>query len=550
MRAEDSLMKRIQPLVVLVIIWTCFAVPSVALEIEGKYRIEQDGELIGAESYTVNFESDGEIKTTSTGTMRQDKTAIESYTEARYRKTGEIQDYQREVYVNKVPQKLIAVNQGPELKINVRTGPTKMERTVPIHYDTVIVDVGTFHHYYMLIKRYSKKAKGKQTFWAAVPSEIREIKAVVEWLEHSSTQTDLGFFEGDKYFVNMGDVGTVLWVDERDRIFKIDIPMQGYSIREKGYKGKRALEVLSPVKSSGMLYSENVVFKAIDSVRLAGKITRLKNMKDPLPAIVFMSTSGPQDREGVNVIGNVSTHTNDIFDRLSKEGYLVLRYDDRGVGESGGDFARNSLSAQESDLLGAIDYLVSRQDVDRSRIAVIGHGEGANVILNSASKLGKIKAAVLLAPSSISLSQLAVRQIKTRLKDEGVGDPDAYKDSAIYLALIQARETDKKFTVLGQRGVYLDLFRQWDAMDPISDIGKLQCPILHVQGKNDAQVFADLADKLKSAPKKAPYTFKMIEGLDHFFVASDGTVGSYTNPNRKVDKGFLDFLVKWIASNL
>lgn len=523
---------------------------AAALEIEGHYRIEQDGELIGAESYTVTFGQDGEIKTTSTGTTRHDDTSIESLTEAQYRKNGEIKDYQREVYINKVPQKLIAVNQGPDLKINLKSGPTKMEREVPIHYNTVIVDVGTFHHYYLLINRYSKKAKGKQPFWAVIPSETREVKATVELLEHTSTQMEFGYFEGDKFFINMGDVGIILWVDERSRIFKIEIPMQGFSITEKGYKGKRAQVIPSPVKSTGMLFNENIYFKAKDGVKLAGKITRLKNVTGPVPGIIFMSTSGPQDRQGNNPIGNISTHTNDILDRLSNEGYLVLRYDDRGIGESGGDFSRNSLSAQASDLLGAIEFLKTRQDVDSARIAVIGHGEGANAVLHTASELKELKAVILLAPSSISLSQLAIRQVKTRLKAEGNSDPEAYTNSAVYIALSQARGGDKKFTVIGRKGVYLDIFREWDNMDPLSDIGKLTCPIFHAQGKRDVQVFPDLAEKFKNANKSTPYTFKMFDGLDHFFVASDGTVGSYTDPNRKVDKEFLNFLVKWVAANL
>ncbi len=534
-----------------IILFTLGAVTlAPAAEIAGIYQLNQDGELLGVEKFSVDFKKDGSIKTDSTGTIHQDKTSAESLTELHYRKSGEIKDYQREVYINKVPHKLIAVNQGPHLTVQMASGATQSEKKLYIHPQTIVLDVGTYHHYHVLLKRYKDRGKGKQEFWAAIPAENREIKINMEFLEHGSVETPKGWFEGDKYFVNQGDVGIVLWVDARNKIFRIEIPMQGFVIDWKNYKGKRATQAAKGKAILLKVRREEVTFKAKDGTPMSGSITKPVQMQGPLPAIVFASTSGPQDRDGLNTIANIATLTGTILDRLSEEGYLVLRYDDRGIGKSGGDFAQNALSMQEGEIDGALEYLINRKDVDSKRLAVIGHGEGANVAMRVAGRRTDIKAAVFFAPSSISMTQLAVRQIKTRLADEGIEDPEAYKKQPIYRIIQMSRDSDKKFQVFGGRALYFDIYREWDNLDPISDIKNVKIPMLHLQGGNDQQIFPDLADTLNNAEKTSPYTFKRFEGLDHFFVKSDGSPGSYAHPGRKVDDDFLKYLVQWLGANL
>ena len=537
----------------LIIIAVILATGSTAFakEYTGNFQIEQDGKLIGAEKFTVIFKQDGSVTTTSQGTIKQDDTNTETYSEVTYRTGKVIKDYQREVYVNKVPSKLVVVNQGNQLLIQIATGVHNQEKTISTHSHSIILDVGVFHHYHVLLDRYGMGAKGKQTFWAAIPSEAREAKVVVEFIEHGTVKVDEGYFEGDKYFINQGDIGVVVWMDERGKIFKIEIPMQGLEIKLKGYKGKRTANITEGTVTVNPFVKEEISFLSKDKTKLGGNITRPLKYEGKLPTIIFVSTAGPQDRDGMNVIGNIPTYTGKILDRLTMEGYMVLRFDDRGIGESGGDFARNALSRQREDIQAALNYLNTRSDVDLLRIAVIGHGEGANALMQFAADRTDIKAYVLMAPSSISLTQLAIRQVKTRLKSEGNSDPDAYTTSPIYRVINISREqTEKEFIIIGQRPVYLAIYRQWDAMDPVSDIGKIKSSVLHLQGGNDQQIFPDLAKALVNAPKSGKYTYKIFDGLDHFFVKSEGSPGAYADPTRKIDDKFLDYLVKWLGANL
>ncbi len=55
-----------------------------------------------------------------------------------------------------------------------------------------------------------------------------------------------------------------------------------------------------------------------------------------VPAVVLISGSGPQDKNE-EIAGHKPFLV--LSDHLTKSGYAVLRYDDRGVGRSTGDFA-------------------------------------------------------------------------------------------------------------------------------------------------------------------------------------------------------------------
>ena len=82
--------------------------------------------------------------------------------------------------------------------------------------------------------------------------------------------------------------------------------------------------------------SRDVSVTADDGVTLAGTLTIPNAAARPLPGFVFVHGSGCIDRD--ETIG-----PNKIFaqlaNRLSNDGYAVLRYDKRSCGKSGGEFA-------------------------------------------------------------------------------------------------------------------------------------------------------------------------------------------------------------------
>jgi hypothetical protein len=109
-----------------------------------------------------------------------------------------------------------------------------------------------------------------------------------------------------------------------------------------------------------------------EDIQLAGTLT-LPSGPGPHPAIVLMSGSGAQDRdESMRPVTTLKPFAL-IADALTRAGVAVLRYDDRGVGGSTGDYASATIDELASDGRAALEFLRGRSDIDTGRIGLLGH---------------------------------------------------------------------------------------------------------------------------------------------------------------------------------
>jgi len=140
--------------------------------------------------------------------------------------------------------------------------------------------------------------------------------------------------------------------------------------------------------------SENVKFRNEKAgITLAGTLT-MPEGDGPFPAVILVSGSGKQDRNET-VFGHKPFLI--IADWLSKNGVAVLRYDDRGAGESEGDFSQGTTMDFADDAEAAFNYLYSLPIVDKKFAGIMGHSEGGMIAPIVASRNQKIGFAVLLA---------------------------------------------------------------------------------------------------------------------------------------------------------
>ena len=541
---------------IMILIWLAIMTGTALAEgdIKGTFQITEDGKIVGAERYNISFESDGQVTTDSQGTLKRDQDVYKDYTKLILRTfSGPIHSYQREVYVNELPKELGATYQNGELLVEIRDGARKREKQIPIAPGTLVLETGVWHHYHLLLHRYSHRTGGEQKFSVVVPSELRTIDNVkVRHVAWEAVPMAQGYFMAHRYFIDRGDLGLTVWADKKGQILKIDVPLLNLIVETLNYKGERAAEA-SPVKvmgSSDLIY-EPIMFNS-GGYKLAGVITKPKGLAGRLPALVFISDNGPHDRDGNVPIANANVGTMDLMDGLSRGGFLALRTDDRGVGESQGDIARVSLSTKAADAAAALDLLKSRPDVDPNRLAVIGQGEGANVAIMVGAQRTDLRALLLLAPCDVPLSQLAEEQIKSRLKMEGNTDPEAWRASPIAVLMNIARTQPKQeFTTIGGRGAYLNVYREWFDMQPLEDLKKTKARILHLQGGLDLQVFPQHAAGFQKAlAGDARYTFKAFPKLNHFFKPSSGSLAEYADPTLKVEEAFISYVGEWLKANL
>src|SRR5262245_9926386 len=112
-------------------------------------------------------------------------------------------------------------------------------------------------------------------------------------------------------------------------------------------------------------YEQEVVFRnEKHRVRLAGTLT-LPQDKGPFPAVVLITGLGPQDRNE-DMFGHKPFLV--LADHLTRLGVAVLRVDDRGVGQSTGNFSEATTEDFAADALAGVEYLKTRKDIAHGKI--------------------------------------------------------------------------------------------------------------------------------------------------------------------------------------
>ena len=122
----------------------------------------------------------------------------------------------------------------------------------------------------------------------------------------------------------------------------------------------------------------------VGSLTLPASPTPLAAVQPRVPGVLLIGGSGPQDRDGARVELSGYAPWRELSESLAAAGMAVLRLDDRGTGESGGRFAGATTDDFARDVAAAVRWLRAQPAIDRARIALVGHSEGAVVALLAA----------------------------------------------------------------------------------------------------------------------------------------------------------------------
>jgi uncharacterized protein len=131
---------------------------------------------------------------------------------------------------------------------------------------------------------------------------------------------------------------------------------------------------------------QNVTFPS-DGCTLAGVVHVPDNLPPGTrrPAIIMMHGFG------ANKDGGPAW----VCGQFEAWGYVALRFDFRGCGESGGERGRVIPTEEVADALNAVSYMASRLEVDPERIALAGSSLGAGVAVYAASADPRVAAVIL-----------------------------------------------------------------------------------------------------------------------------------------------------------
>ena len=311
-------------------------------------------------------------------------------------------------------------------------------------------------------------------------------------------------------------------------------------------------------------------------VTLAGTLT-LPNKTGVFPVVILISGSGPQDRDET-----FYTHKPFLVlaDYLTRQGIAVLRYDDRGAGKSTGDHSAATTKDLASDVMSAIAYLASRNDIDGKKIGLIGHSEGAIIAPMVANLNKKISFIVMLGGTGIPGSEVSLYQAK-KMRGFPVQDETAYESAvrkAIEIASANKDVTDIKkelkahynetimpmikpmFKSDAEAAEVIDKLiemrtsawsRYFNTYNPANELEKVTCPVLALNGSKDTQVQPKInQEAIQNALAKGDskdYTVKELPNLNHLFQACEtGEMNEYNKIEQTISPLLLTQISDWI----
>ena len=283
---------------------------------------------------------------------------------------------------------------------------------------------------------------------------------------------------------------------------------------------------------------ENVTFNnPVSRLNLGGTLT-VPPGRGPFPAVVLVSDLGAQDRDGTvgdyHLLGALADH-------LTRRGVAVLRYDDRGVGQSGGSNSTATTAMRVSDVQAALNFLRARLEINIARIGVVGHGEGANVALLTAGRPLPPAFVVSLAGYGLTGAQTLLQQQVAQQRAKKL-DPvmiqAAYERQHTMYEIIRntnpaqaqaivsnmLRQDQPDLDPQAAQAAAAQLLTPWRhyflGFDPIAELDQVGCPVLLLSGTEDLEAPADLhLSALEKELKSVNHNVvaRRLPGVNHLF---------------------------------
>ena len=283
--------------------------------------------------------------------------------------------------------------------------------------------------------------------------------------------------------------------------------------------------------------------------------------RSPVPVVLIISGSGPTDRDGNSpMLKGPNNSLKLLAEGLAAQGIASVRYDKRGIGETGkamqlaAEKAKTMLREEELSFETYIDDAVAwgkKLGGDRrfSSLTVLGHSEGSLIGMVAAQRMGA-HAYVSIAGSGRRLQQIILEQVKSQLP------PDLLKPTQEILEQLAAgkrvESVPPALNVIFRQSAQPYLI-SWLRYDPMKEIAKLHIPIFITQGTTDIQ--ASWRDPKALADADPAATLLLIDGMNHVLKTvpneMDKQVSSYSDPTLAVAPGLISGIssfvikVKW-----
>jgi pimeloyl-ACP methyl ester carboxylesterase len=339
----------------------------------------------------------------------------------------------------------------------------------------------------------------------------------------------------------------------KDRLITGNFKQGGQSfplnLSEREIRAEKPLRPQEPLQPFSY-YSEEVIFENKQAgITLAGTLTLPKKAGN-FPVVILISGSGPHNRNE-EILGHKPFLV--LSDYLTKNGIAVLRFDDRGVAASKGDFGPATSLDFASDVEAGVKYLQTRKEINKKKIGLMGHSEGGIIAPLVASTCKDVSYIALLAGPGLPGDELIVLQLQLLGKASGKSETEHSKEADFRkgaFAIIKAASNQEQLKMdltayiikslnenpnsqkpegmsdeeLGKI-IYGQIASPWMQYflryNPAAVLEKVKCPVLAINGDKDSQVpskqnLTAIKDALRKGGNKNA-TIKELPGMNHLF---------------------------------
>lgn len=296
---------------------------------------------------------------------------------------------------------------------------------------------------------------------------------------------------------------------------------------------------------------------------LACSVVMPKSPSGKVPAVVFVTGSGPQDRdEDTPGEGGVKLSLfKTMAIALGNAGIASIRCDDRGTGASKGDYLSTTLYSLTRDSRALVDNLRKDAAIDPARVGIVGHSEGGVVATRVVAEDKKLKAVVLMSTFARPLADIVLLQLESTMKKLGMPDDKVKERVALQKSMNDAIKNQKPLPkeIEGDDRKEIEAQAPWLRShfknDPDKSLKAMpKLAVWAAQGGKDAQVPAEELDRIQKIftdTKRPTAQTKRYPDLNHMFaVPKTDTMSDYSDPDTLIDPTFLADSTQFLRQNL
>jgi len=307
-----------------------------------------------------------------------------------------------------------------------------------------------------------------------------------------------------------------LWLSDDGNLDSASVASQGLRIERVPVDGVSASRPIAPAAAPALPpgVAEEPIAWSDGAQRLAGTLAMPAHAAGKVPVVLIVAGSGPTDRDGDSPLGVHSAIYRKLAWALAERGIAAVRYDKRGIGASpfeGRQMADVTFGDYVDDVRAGARALAA--DPRFARVVLVGHSEGALLVLRAANEGAPAAGVVTMAGMGRPFTAVLREQLARQLDSVQLAAYD--RALPAFLGDGPMPEVPTDLRSLLNPGVRR--FIQTEALlDPAAEARRLAVPLMVLQGATDIQVSVADADALRTAAPRAEV--HVLAETSHLFV--------------------------------